>query len=154
MEAPQEKEVQEQTVISMRHAGSYDDIGRVYHDLHEWARKNDVKEAGNGFTIFIRPPDEVDSTPALFEVCIPVKGAASGDARVSLKTMPRCRVAYVTVKGPYDQVPARYAEMLAWLSVEGWEIAGPPREVYIRRPDSHGRGDPEEFLTEIQFPIR
>lgn len=154
MQAPQKKEVQEETVIFMQHAGSYDEIGRVYRELYEWARENNVKVKGNGFTIFIRPPNEVDSASALFEVCIPVESAPSTDARVEVKSVPRCTVAYVTVKGPYDQVPAHYTEMLAWLSAEGWEIAGAPREVYIRRPDSHGRGDPEEFLTEIQFPIR
>jgi effector-binding domain-containing protein len=63
-------------------------------------------------------------------------------------------VASVTVKGPYAQIPAHYTEMLAWLSAEGWEIDGPPREVYIKRPKADGSGDPAAFVTEIQFPIK
>jgi effector-binding domain-containing protein len=43
--------------------------------------------------------------------------------------------------------------MLAWLNAEGWEITGPPREVYIKRPDARGKGDPHTFITEIQFPV-
>ncbi len=71
-----------------------------------------------------------------------------------MKTQPALTVAYSRVKGPYDRIPAHYTEMLAWLDAQGWEAAGPPREVYLRRPGAHGEGDPNEFLTEIQFPIR
>ena len=44
--------------------------------------------------------------------------------------------------------------MLAWLDAEGWDVVGPPREVYLKRPDAKGKGDPKEFVTEIQFPIK
>ncbi len=33
-------------------------------------------------------------------------------------------------------------------------IVGQPRQVYLKRPDSRGKGDPKEFVTEIQFPIK
>ena len=57
------------------------------------------------------------------------------------------------VKGPYSNIPTRYTEMLAWLSAEGWETVGPPREVYIERSDAQGGGNPGDFVTEIQFPV-
>jgi effector-binding domain-containing protein len=58
------------------------------------------------------------------------------------------------VNGPYKQTPSHYTEMLAWLDAEGWDVVGPPREVYLKRPDAKGKGDPKEFVTEIQFPIK
>jgi effector-binding domain-containing protein len=58
------------------------------------------------------------------------------------------------VNGPYKQTPSHYTEMLAWLDAENWDVVGPPREVYLKRPDATGKGDSNEFVTEIQFPIK
>ena len=151
---PVTKDVPPQTVISMQHTGPYGEIGNVYHRLHEWARKRNLNVTGKGLTVFLSPPGEFDQESAIFEVCLPVDTLPSGDSEVSVKKLPPVRVAAVQVKGPYEKIPAHYTEMLAWLNAQGLEIAGPPREVYIKRPDVQGGGGPEEFITEIQFPIR
>ena len=154
MQSPQKKQVPTQTVVSLEHAGAHGEIGRVYHELNAWIRANKIKAAGPGFTVFLDPPNEFDPSSGRFEVCLPVAQAPKADRKVQVKKLPACTVAAVQVKGPYSRIPAHYTEMLAWLSAEGWEIAGPPREVYIKRPDAAGGGDPNEFVTEIQFPIR
>ena len=154
MEAPVKKEIGTQTVICMEHLGSHDEIGTVYHKLYEWAAQKDVKLEGSPFTVFLSPPSELDSQSARFEVCMPVERAPEGaSGSVKVKTLPACTVASITVKGPYEKISAHYAEMLAWLSAKGWETTGPPREIYIKGPDPRG-GDPEKFVTDIQFPIR
>ena len=129
MEAMETKKIPSQRVIAMQHTGSHDEIGKVYHELREWARGKDVALTGPGFTVFLSPPSEFDAQSALFEVCLPVGPAVKGDAKVAVKEVPECTVAYATVTGPYDQIPAHYTEMLAWLSAQGMETAGPPREV-------------------------
>ena len=153
MEEPTRKELDAATVISVAHQGSYDEIGSVYREIYDWAGKHGVDIRGDGLTVFLSPPNEFDWQSALFEVCLPVQGDVEGDARVTVKDLPECTVASVVVKGPYSEIPARYSEMLAWISANGWEITAPPREVYISRPDAKGKGDPNEFVTEIQFPI-
>jgi effector-binding domain-containing protein len=153
MKAPAKRRVDEQTVIAMEHTGSYDEIGDVYRELYEWARRHDVKTTGRGMTFFLSPPSEFDPKSALYEVCLPVATAPQADSSVTVKTLPACTVAAIRVRGPYSKIPAHYSELLAWLSVEGWEVAGPPREVYIRRPAPDEVGAPEDYVTEIQFPI-
>jgi effector-binding domain-containing protein len=153
MEEPTRKKLEPMTVICRQHQGSYDEIGGVYGELYEWARSNGVNTAGDGFTVFLSPPSELDWNSALFEVCVPVESAPEGHPDVSVKEIPGCAVASAVVKGPYSEIPAHYTEMLAWLSTMGLAVAGPPREVYLKRPGADGSGDPEEFLTEIQFPI-
>jgi effector-binding domain-containing protein len=154
MQAPEKKRLKEQTVIWMDHAGAHNEIGKVYHELGEWAARNKVKLAGPGFTVFLSPPTEFDPSSALFEVCIPVAPASRGDSTVRVKKIPAMTVAAAQVKGPYEQIPAHYTEMLAWLDAEGWDVVGPPREVYLKRPDAEGKGDSKDFVTEIQFPIK
>jgi effector-binding domain-containing protein len=154
MLAPEKKRLKEQTVIWLDYAGAHDEIGKVYHELKEWAARNKVKLTGPGFTVFLGPPSEFDPSSALFEVCMPVAPTTKGDAKVRVKKLPAMTVAAAQVKGPYSQIPAHYTEMLAWLDAEGWDVAGPPREVYLKRPDAAGKGDPNEFVTEIQFPVK
>ena len=154
MDAPQRKKVPSQTAISLKHSGRHDEIGGVYHELYEWAGARKVQVTGSGLTIFLQAPNEFDPNSGLFEVCLPVKAGAKGDGRIAVKELSGCTVASVVVKGPYSQIPAHYTELLAWLSAEGWEIAGAPREVYIKRPSRSGKPDPSQFVTEIQFPIK
>ena len=153
MQEPQIKRFDAQTVLSIRHTGSYDEIGQVYHELYNWAREHDVKLTAPGFTVFLVPPSEFDPASAVFDVCLPVDGRPEPDARVKVQQIEASTVASVTVKGPYAQVPARYSELLAWLSVMGRDIVGPPREVYIVHPGTKDEGDRSQFITEIQFPI-
>ncbi len=154
MEALETKLIPAQRVIFVQHTGGHAEIGAVYHKLREWARVHDITVTGFGFTTFLSPPSEFDAQSALFEVCLPVGAEVEGVARAKVKELPACKVAYATVTGPYDRIPAHYTEMLAWLSIQSMETMGPPREVYIKCPDASGGGDPNEFVTEIQFPIR
>ncbi|MDK1030865.1 MAG: GyrI-like domain-containing protein [Planctomycetia bacterium] len=153
METPVKKEVPEQTVIYLEHEGSYSEIGGLFRRLREWAAGHGAHVTGPGVVVFISSASELDSQSAVFEVCLPVEAAPKAGAGAEVKTLPACTVASVTVTGPYSDVPARYTEMLSWLDVEGMEVAGPPREVYIKHPGAAGGGEPEEFVTEIQFPI-
>jgi effector-binding domain-containing protein len=153
MDALQRKQIPAQTVISIQHTGAHDEIGAVYHQLHQWAKRKNVRTTGNGFTIFLTPPNEFDASSALYEVCIPVEDEPAGDTKVQVKKLPARTVAFSVVKGPYGQIPAHYTEMLAWLDAQGWEVRGAPREVYIKRPQADGSGDPSGFVTEIQFPV-
>ena len=88
-----------------------------------------------------------------FEVCLPVPKGTQGSGGVSVKDLPATDVLAVVVQGPYGQMPAHYAEFLAWLDVEGEAPAGPPREIYLVHPAADGSGDPKTFRTEIQFPV-
>ena len=38
-----------------------------------------------------------------------------------------------------------------WIEANGYEIIGPNREVYVRGPEEQIA--PEEYVTEIQFPV-
>jgi len=149
----EQKKIPAQTVICLEHMGTHGQIGLVYHELNAWAKKNSVKGSSAAFTVFLDPPNEFDPNSGRFEVCLPVAAAPKVDGKLKVKSFPACTVAFSRVKGPYSQIPAHYAEMLAWIDAQGLEIAGAPREVYLRRPDVKGKTDPSEFVTEIQFPV-
>jgi len=53
-------------------------------------------------------------------------------------------------RGPYDQVSPAYHAVTSWISENGYEIAGPPRETYLNDPRTVV---PEELLTRVEFPV-
>ncbi len=150
MERPKRKTLQAQTVACIEHVGPYGEIGQVYHKLFSWAQQARVEPAGQAFTTFLEPPDQIDWNAGHFEVCLPVPEGTEGSGEVRIRTLPATEALSVVVEGPYSEMPAHYSELLAWLSVEGTSPAGPPREVYLVHP---GSAKPEELKTEIQFPI-
>ncbi|MFP4056472.1 MAG: GyrI-like domain-containing protein [Candidatus Brocadiia bacterium] len=153
METPQRKHIEPQTVACLDHQGPYGDIGSVHHRLFAWAGQAGVEPAGRPFTRFLSPPDEAAWKAGRFEVCLPVPQGTEGSGDVEVRRLPATDVLYTVVEGPYSELPAHYAEFLAWLSWEGVEPSGPPREVYLVHPDAGGGGDPQTFRTELQFPV-
>ncbi len=55
-------------------------------------------------------------------------------------------------KGPYEGFPQAYAAILRFVEENGYELCGYPRESYI--DGAWNKDTAEEWLSEIQFPIR
>ena len=95
------------------------------------------------------------------EVCIPVTSAAAprlGTRLVAASSSTGC----VTYQGSYDQTPALYGAMLAWMDRSGLRIDGPLREVYhrygadqlgYRLPKRVLAADSADYVTELQVPV-
>jgi effector-binding domain-containing protein len=53
-------------------------------------------------------------------------------------------------KGEYSKLHEAYGHIMQWMDANGYQPAGPCREVYLNSPDET---PPAELLTEIQFPV-
>jgi effector-binding domain-containing protein len=53
-------------------------------------------------------------------------------------------------KGSYESISGAYNAMGKWIETNGYQIVGPPREIYLTDPS---KTKPSEYVTEIQFPI-
>ena len=73
---------------------------------------------------------------------------------VSLRELPRARCVSLLHKGPYDELGRSYAKLLKYVKERGYSIEMPTREVYIKGPGMIFKGNPRNYLTEIQFPLR
>ncbi len=87
------------------------------------------------------------------EAAIPL---ASGDlpagGEVSVRELPGYEmVASLVRPGPYDDFTPAYQALMGWIERNGYRIAGPNREIYLRGPEAGG--PPEAYLTEILFPV-
>ncbi len=86
------------------------------------------------------------------EVQKTVKGSYTDTEHVRFRTLPAVTVASCILRGSYDQMNDVYAAMTSWITSNGYEYAGAMFNIYHVSP--HETGNPEEFVTEVCYPVR
>jgi effector-binding domain-containing protein len=100
----------------------------MWHDT-EYRESNVDSEAG----IFLKEPV-----------------TATGDVRVY--ELPAATVASAIHAGSYQRLQEAYDALLRWVGDNGYQVAGPIRELYLQNSQPV-RQDDESYITEIQVPI-
>ena len=54
-------------------------------------------------------------------------------------------------QGAYDDFMSEYQVLMTWIEINGYQVACPSRERYLRGPES-GEA-PSNYMTEVQFPV-
>lgn len=66
------------------------------------------------------------------------------------KKLGKRQVAYITYKGPYDEVPVLMGEVVGFIMAKGLQIMGPPFGVYFNSPQEV---PVEDLMYEIAMPF-
>ena len=72
-------------------------------------------------------------------------------AGVTVRTLPGGRGLTLMHRGPYDQLGRSYAKILQQANERKLNPALPTREVYVKDPGVIFKGNPKNYLTEIQL---
>lgn len=81
-----------------------------------------------------------------------VKGSYPDTEHVKFQTLPEVTVASCTFKGGYDLITEVYAAVVAWIEANGYACDGAMFNIYHVSP--HETQDPDEFVTEVCYPIK
>ena len=81
-----------------------------------------------------------------------VKGNYPDTEHVKFQTLPEVTVASCTFKGGYHLITEVYAAVAAWIEANGYECGGPMFNIYHVSP--HETQDPDEFVTEVCYPVK
>ena len=81
-----------------------------------------------------------------------VRGAYPDTEHVKFKTMPAVEVASAVCRGSYEQIGEATAAVVSWVEASGWAFDGPAFFIYHVSP--HETNNPEEFVTELCYPVR
>ena len=84
------------------------------------------------------------------EVAVPIAGSIKETDSVKMRELPGGEVATATHRGPYDTIGNAYNAVASWIERNGYQMAGPGREIYLTDP-KHAK--PSEYVTEIQMPV-
>jgi DNA-binding transcriptional MerR regulator/effector-binding domain-containing protein len=146
-EQVQEKQLGAVLVAGIRMKGRYSDCG------HGFARLG--RSFGRlicGKPLLLHYNTEYREDDADFEPCFPIRQGKSVGG-TSVRELPAVRCVTLVHKGPYDQMGRSYAKVLKWIKEKNYEVVLPTREVYLKGPGMIFRGNPNNYVTEIQIPV-
>jgi DNA-binding transcriptional MerR regulator len=143
----QEKALEPVLVAGVRMKGRYSDCGKGFGRVG--------KALGRyicGKPLLLHYDHEYKEEDADFEACFPVRASRAVDG-VSVRELPGGRCVSLLHKGPYEQLGHSYAKVLQHVKDKGYAVLSPTREVYHKGPGMIFKGNPKNYLTEIQIPV-
>ncbi len=144
----EEKTVDAIQVAGIRMKGRYSDCGaafaRIGRRFGRYLR---------GKPMLLHHDNEYREDDADFEACMPIRGGNTTDG-ITTRELAGGRCVALLHLGPYDQLGRSYAKILEYVRNKGYEVLSPTREVYLKGPGMIFRGNPQNYLTEIQMLIK
>lgn len=125
-------------------------VSRLFEELFTCLQQQGIRPAGAPGAIWHDTEHKESDWDT--EAVVPVQGGQAGDG-VRVIELPEVPSMACTIhQGSYELLPEAYAALMEWIAANGYEMAGPMREFYLRGPSPEG-GDPAEYITEIQVPV-
>jgi DNA-binding transcriptional MerR regulator len=144
----EEKTLAPMLVAGVRMKGKYSDCSGGFAKI---GRSFDRHIAGK--PLMLHYDCEYKENDADFEACMPVRKAKEVEG-VSVRQLPGGRCVTLMHKGPYDSLGRSYAKITTYIKEKKYEVLMPTREVYIKGPGMIFRGNPKNYLTEIQMLVK
>ena len=152
---PRTLRLEPMTVAYLEMRGAYGQIPAGFATLYQWLATMGLAPEGMPQAVYYTNPAEVPESESRWELWAPVAPgsppqATDGRGR-GVKVVPARTVATAVHKGTYDSIDETYEELWRWVAERDYEVIGPPEEAYLTDP---AEAPPEEYLTQISFPIR
>mgnify|MGYP001131206760 CR=1 FL=1 len=140
-------------VATMEKEGPVGEVGKALEQLSQFLKEKKVKVTGTPMGLFHDDPKSFNPQKARYEVCLPISGKFKEEGGVKSRELEKGAFACITHSGPMEKLPDTYKTILRWIEENGYQVAGPTREIYQKGFGEAG-GIPQEFLIEVQLPIR
>lgn len=124
--------------------------GPLWQELGAFLAQNQAKPVGPCLTLY--HDTEYREKDVEVEVCEPIDTNLPQHPRITMYELPAIdTAASLILEGSYEGFQQAYHTLLTWIEANGYQIAGPNREVYIINAEH--TPDPAAWVTEIQFPV-
>ncbi len=130
-----------------------EEIGKAIEKVSQILKEKKIKISGDAMALLHEDPATIDLPKALYEVCIPISGKIKGQAEIKDKELDKAAFASVTHSGGPGKLPEAYQAILKWAEENGYQVAGPVREVYLGGIGKAGGVFPDAAV-EILLPVR
>lgn len=116
-------------------------------EAYNYAKTNGAKAIGDWFAIWHQPAEIHANEVA--EAAVPIDQVLPSSDQVKVYELPRTQVASVIHHGAFENFVQEHTALLRWIETNGYEVAGPYREIYIQYDRNHMANS----ATEIQYPV-
>jgi len=149
------KMVEPMEVAFIAMTGPFTQIPDAMDRLYRWVQASSLTAAGMPHAVYYSMPgDDTEDSPAVWELWAPVASSpidtGPNEHGLGIKHVDSAVVASTVYTGPYDQIAPTYESLMAWITEQGYQVVGAPRELYFSDPVEV---PPEEYVTEIQVPV-
>jgi effector-binding domain-containing protein len=141
----QEKALEAVVVGGIRMKGRYSDCGRAFAKLGR-----SLGRFIGGKPFLLHYDTEYKEDDADFEACFPLRRQPKAVDGIAVRELHGGRCVSLLHRGPYDQLGHSYAKLFDHVKKRGYVIVMPTREVYVKGPGMIFKGNPKNYLTEIQ----
>ena len=149
------KESEPTTAAFVSMTGPFTQMGEAFGKLYAWIGQKGLTPSGPPVGVYYNAPGQVPDDHLSWELRSPIAGdpppEGPDEQGLGIRKLAAVQVAATIHKGPYDDVGDTYGALMGWVAENGYEVAGPPEEVYLSNPDET---PPEELVTEVRFPVR
>jgi effector-binding domain-containing protein len=126
-----------------------DTLHDLFHRVLNFLNEKDITPISHGFTVYF--DDEYRETQIDVGAAFPIAASVAGTKEVTITTLSAELMASVVHKGPLEKMEHAYIALLRWIEGNGYQIIGASREIALQYDPF---GNPETYVTEIQFPVR
>jgi DNA-binding transcriptional MerR regulator len=156
------REIEPQLVLSWREVVHDDDrLQDMFEEAETYIAQFDARADQPPLTIY--HDQEYRDKDIDAEIILPLKFAIAGTGEMRVLNLPPIKTAACVVHtGDYATIYQAYNALLQWIEVNGYRMAGPVREVYLRYtadglgldlPPTYLARDANSFVTELQLPV-
>jgi effector-binding domain-containing protein len=147
------KKIEPMLIASVRDIlPTYGDCGPIFGEIYKYLAKKFVFKPA-GAPMMLCHDAEYKEHDVDIEIAVPLNKKIAGSDRVKVYELPGIEQAACTIhKGSYDNFSEAYGAIMSWCEANGYEVAGPDREIYFTNPGDNK--DPSKNVTEIQFPVK
>lgn len=143
----EEKTLDTTLIAGYRMKGKYDEIGKGFSVLYKKMGRHI-----NGKPMSLYFDDEYKEENADFEACVPVR-KGKDEENISVRELKGGKCVSLIHQGPYDTLSNSYKKIFNYINEKGYKSVIPTREIYLKGPGMIFKGNPKNYLTEIQFLI-
>ena len=127
--------------------------GSLWNELEGYLASMNVHPTGACFTLY--HDEEHKERDWDIEVCEPIATTLAPGKRVQTRELPAVMMMACTIHhGPFTTIGEAYDAILKWIDINGYQVAGPCREIYLQPPKRQGDQSDPGTITEIQFPVK
>jgi DNA-binding transcriptional MerR regulator len=156
------REIRPQLAATLREVAPDDErIQTMFEEVETYAARMGARADKPPLTIYYDQDyreEEIDA-----EVAVPLSQAIPASGQIQVRELERIPgAACVVHTGSYASLYQAYNAVLAWVDANGYRLAGPVREVYLRfsaeglgfdLPPTYLAKESDSFVTELQLPV-
>lgn len=141
-------------IAYIEHLGEYSAVPfeKYIPQLYGWAKQNKVMPGFMPMGIYHDDPEKTSAEKCRSEIAITFKGRAKPGNDIKVRNLPAMNVAVIKHKAPAKEYRETYRKLSEWIVQNGYEWAGPPIEIYTKKPKVEA-GE-TIIYAHIQAPVR